>query len=236
MRNSVAEGMSESDWDRLNSIADSFRRGIPRWEIGYSERTTPERAPRADNEPPVPLHLASGFLDDRRRALEPDAKHYAVFRHALRWQDTWREGEHWSFWGAALPLWPRGSGGKYSHSDALAYAIVLAVRRGVDLEAFLSKLNGELARLPPIAGLSSREFTYKGLERRRVLWTAIKMLETPQHPYQESGRIPRVVTDDELVPLLAMEPVQLKTHSAAGNASYAIVGAAQRAVSEPSES
>jgi hypothetical protein len=153
---------------------------------------------------------------------------YGLFLHALRWQDTWSEAEHGSFWEGALRLWP-AMRGKRGHTDALAYALVIAIEAHVDLDAFLDQLGLEL-RDKPIKGLTAETFTLRSLQRRDAVRIAIEMIHAPRHLYPESGRLPRVLTEHETVPRLAIAPPSIAGYSKAGDASSEIVQAAQRAI------
>jgi hypothetical protein len=224
----MAQSSAQAELAHLNRIAELARRGAPLGELGRVGPVTPAHKPRDDAEPQS-LMLASGLLDDDgRRPLIPDDDLYGLFEHALRWQDTWSEHEHASFWQGSLGLWPPNRG-KRGHTYTLAYALVIAVEAGVDLADFLRRLSDDL-RPRAITGLTAEEFTLRGLQRQDAVRAAIQMLSAPRHLYPDSGRLPRVVTDEEIVPHLAVAHNPLDAHSKAGDASGEIVRAALRVV------
>jgi hypothetical protein len=218
---------AEAELALLNRIAELLRRGAPMGEIGRDLPSKPEREPR-NAVKPESLVLASGLLDDERRPLTPRHSHYGLFRHVLRWQDTWSDDEHSSFWQGGLALWPLNRG-KRSHKYALAYALVIALEGCVDLDEFLCLLSSEL-RTKAIKGLTAEEFTLPDLQRRDVVRIALEMIAAPRHLYPDSGRLPRVVTGEESAPWLAVAHVPLEAHSAEREASSEIVRAAERVV------
>ena len=212
-------------------IAELSRRGAPFGEIGRVEyiRTSGP----ASNRAPAPLLLANGLLDDERKTLSSDHPLYDLFAHTLEWQDTWSDSEHESFWTAALDLWPAERGAK-SHTYALAYALVVAIEAGVDLEEFVERLSRHL-REKPIKGQTAEMYTMRELQRVGAVRIAIQMVSAPRHFHPDSGRLPRVVTEEVIVPRLALANTVLDRYSKSGDASREIVAAAHRVVDDTHE-
>lgn len=233
----------KSDSATLNRIAELARRGAPFGEVGRAGPTRPASKPLPEREVHGNLRLATGLLDDHRKLLRPGDDFYALFRWTRRWQDTWTDAEHGEFWEGALAHWPRGgeagrAGGKYSHGEALAYAVASAAERGIDLEAFLAALSAELRNGPAIRGLTASEFTLQSLQRRGILGIAVKLVHAEHHQYPDSlvanketearepGRVPRVLPESAPDVHLAVAQVPIEVHAKRGEASGAIVSAA----------
>lgn len=199
MRSTIPTRAPESDWHALNATAEYVRRGAPMWELGWDARRADPGGAREDPGD-VPLVLVTGLLDDTRPDVVPGDPFHGTFALAYRWQDTWDVDEHTRFWARQMPHCPVG-GHKRSHTGALAYAVALAVTRGLDLDEYVAELSRQLQLLaegPPIKGLIRSSVDRHDLQRSGALALARRIATAPRRRLDLlAGRLPRVALCDE---------------------------------------
>src|SRR3954468_4232316 len=110
------------------------------------------------------LNLHTGYLDDRRTALQPGDARYLVFADAYRHQDRWDDARHRQFWLTHLRLWP-SSGRSRPNREALAFVLALGQSQGFDYREVIDEMPGRAGAalrargIPAIATRMLKEMT-----------------------------------------------------------------------------
>lgn len=127
---------------------------------------------RAKAPPAAELCLATGYLDDLRKAIAPEDDLYPLACFAFEYRDWWTGAEHRAYWTAHMSLWPKSSG-RGGDREALAFSVV-----EFGLDAVLEQ-----------------GYARADLERRGILSLAKAMENELREP--QLLRLPRVMTQEE---------------------------------------